>query len=193
MKRAVLRNRLKNKNIISTEGFTLIELLVVIAIIGVLASVVIASLNSARIKARDARRMSDVRQLVLALNFAADTAGGLYPSSGGTWRCLGQPEGANNCWISSYTGLTSLNNALLPYLPIIPDDPRNNTSCYGDAYLYNSNVPAGQRYPGAPAGVYIHWYFENAASGNAACAGGVNASANSCGPYCELWVGPPTP
>jgi prepilin-type N-terminal cleavage/methylation domain-containing protein len=49
------------------RGFTLIELLVVIAIIGMLASVVLASLNGARQKGRDARRLSDIKEVQTSL------------------------------------------------------------------------------------------------------------------------------
>ncbi len=62
-------------------GFTLIELLVVIAIIGILSAVVLASLNSARQKARDAKRVSDLKQLQLALELYFDDNSNLYPST----------------------------------------------------------------------------------------------------------------
>ncbi len=62
----------------SNKGFTLIELLVVIAIIGILSSVVLASLNNAREKARDARRISDVKNIQLALELQADDNNGSY-------------------------------------------------------------------------------------------------------------------
>lgn len=62
------------------RGFTLIELLVVIAIIGILSSIVLASLNSARQKGRDARRISDIKQLQLANELFYD-ANGQYAST----------------------------------------------------------------------------------------------------------------
>ena len=89
------------------KGFTLIELLVVIAIIGILSSVVLASLNSARLKSRDAKRISDVKQLQLALEFFFDARGG-YPSA------------------------LSLANLVTPgYIAVVPTDPVG-----GGAYNY---------------------------------------------------------
>ena len=61
------------------RGFTLIELLVVIAIIAMLASVVLASLNTARQKGRDAKRIADMKQVQLALELYFDT-NGAYPT-----------------------------------------------------------------------------------------------------------------
>ena len=64
----------------SPKGFTLIELLVVIAIIGILSSVVLASLNTARLKSRDTRRIADIKQLQLAMALYFDSTG-YYPTS----------------------------------------------------------------------------------------------------------------
>ncbi len=54
------------------KGFSLIELLIVVAIMGILAAVVLSSLGTAREKARDARRLEDVKDMVKLLVIEAD-------------------------------------------------------------------------------------------------------------------------
>ena len=62
------------------SGFTLIELLVVIAIIGLLSTVVLTSLNSARKKGRDTRRVEDIASIRQALEVYYDK-NGTYPTA----------------------------------------------------------------------------------------------------------------
>jgi len=85
------------------RGFTLIELLVVIAIIGILSSVVIASMNSARKKSRDARRISDISNIKTALEMFYD---------------------ANQTYPISQAALYTATTGLAPtYIPKVPTDP----------------------------------------------------------------------
>lgn len=65
----------------TNKGFTLAELLIVIAIIGILSSVVIASLAPARAKGRDANRISEIKSMQLALELYYDANGNAYPAS----------------------------------------------------------------------------------------------------------------
>jgi general secretion pathway protein G len=66
---------MKNK-----KGFTLIELLVVIAIIGLLSTLAVVALNSARQKSRDSKRVADIKQIQTALElYFADSTDG-YPT-----------------------------------------------------------------------------------------------------------------
>lgn len=75
------------KHIFRNRGFTLIELMVVISIIGLLASTVLASLSTARSKARDTARLSEAHELMKALEIYR-TKNGAYPCSGTAMVCL---------------------------------------------------------------------------------------------------------
>ncbi|MBI4837354.1 MAG: prepilin-type N-terminal cleavage/methylation domain-containing protein [Candidatus Portnoybacteria bacterium] len=102
-----------SKLFIRNNGFTLIELLVVIAVIGLLASIVLVSLNSARGKARDTKRKADLRQVQTALEMYFND-NNTYPSNSGV------PDGTGGNW-------TGLETPLASYIPKIPDDPSGNS------------------------------------------------------------------
>ncbi|MCU0679874.1 MAG: type II secretion system GspH family protein [Planctomycetes bacterium] len=65
------------------KAFTLIELLVVIAIIAILATLSVLALQNARAKARDSKRVADVKQIMTALELYFNDASG-YPATLGT-------------------------------------------------------------------------------------------------------------
>ncbi len=118
------------------RGFTLIELLVVIAIIGILSSVILTSLNSARAKANDSRRFSDLREVQKALENYASSNNGVYPSTGSAWN--------TQCTYAGMTTVTSA-SALIPGLvasgaiSAIPVDPDMNAGAGTCCYAYKSN------------------------------------------------------
>jgi prepilin-type N-terminal cleavage/methylation domain-containing protein len=63
------------------RGFTLIELLVVIAIIGLLSTIIAAPIQNARKKARDSKKIAEVKATQLALDQYAEANAGQYPTT----------------------------------------------------------------------------------------------------------------
>lgn len=109
----------RNKDKKYTGGFTLIELLVVIAIIAILSTVVMAGLNSARLKGRDAKRLSDIKQTQAAFELYFDS-------------CSGYP---NAFTLTESTGCTGSVN-LGSYMNPLPTNPQPG----GTTYAYSAAV-----------------------------------------------------
>lgn len=100
-----------------TRGFTLIELLVVIAIIGVLSSVVLASLNTARTKGNDVARIANVKSLETAMELYYNTYN-TYPQYGSA---------------NTVAAISNLSSYLVPtYIPKIAQ----NLITDGDQYVW---------------------------------------------------------
>jgi len=112
------------------KGFTLIELLVVIAIIGVLSTLAVVALGSARQKANDAKRLSDIKQVQTALELYY-TDHNYYPTTTG-YVSLGD---ANHTCLNSVLGFTTANCAS-PYMGLVPKGPTT-----GEYYQYQSLTP----------------------------------------------------
>ncbi len=173
--------KLKNK-----KGFTLIELLVVIAIIGLLATLAVVALNNARTKSRDAKRVSDIRQIQTALElYFVDNNS--YPS--GSSLALGTDTDCNSgntaCTvISSGGGIShSAGASGTTYMGLIPGDPSYTSS---SADCDGSGDAAGCSYAytqtGSGTGYDIWFYLEGATGGLSAgsnCAS-ENGIASSC-------------
>jgi prepilin-type N-terminal cleavage/methylation domain-containing protein len=133
----------------SRKGFTLIELLVVIVIIGLLATIVLVSLNNARKKARDTKRLSDMRTIITALEMYYDD-NNAYPGNtdndcGGGWD------------VGFYNGSGSGDIFIQPlvaggYLSSAIGDPKTTSGCNGYKYyrypagLYNCDSSLGAYY-----------------------------------------------
>jgi prepilin-type N-terminal cleavage/methylation domain-containing protein len=106
------------------KGFTLIELLVVIAIIGILSSVVLASLNTARAKARDVHRKATLKQMEVALELYYDTYGA-YPPFRPSSSCGGNRSDWATSICSDSNWLTTDAN-FLSFISV-PKDPVNRS------------------------------------------------------------------
>lgn len=121
------------------KGFTLIEMLIVVAIIAVLASVVLIGVGPVQRQGRDARRVSDLRQVQNGLELYFNRCG-FYP---GTTNCASGVAGTYNSVAAWNTFKGILTGSGLG-ITNVPDDPTNSGNFY---YRYAS--------AGTPPNTYV--------------------------------------
>ena len=124
----------KNKN----KSFTLIELLVVIAIIGLLASIVSVGIKEVRERSRDAVRLHDINQILIALRMYHDKYE-RYPNISGDSCCDGWDQGP--CGEDPFIGALVTEELFQE----TPTDPigGSGTGCYGYNYYRYGAGSAG--------------------------------------------------
>lgn len=108
-------------------GFTVVELLAVVSIMGVFAAVVLVSLHNARIKARDAKRVSDVRQIMTALELFFNS-NNRYPPGAADRPVLTEGSPALSTFLQAY-----------PSYPA----PANDGGCGAAQYAYVQGTAGG--------------------------------------------------
>ncbi len=119
------------------QGFTLIELLVVVAIMGLLAALAVVALNNARQRARDARRVADVKQIQTALElYYLDN--NEYPNADATSSDIDGKCISGNGAIADPCGGTPTYMAVIPTNP----SPKDDGDCGNTSYTYTA-VPTG--------------------------------------------------
>ena len=96
------------------NGFTFIELVIVIAVIGVLSSIILASINGSRIRSKDNKRIVDLNNVSLAMDLYFDKYGAYPPSS---QRCCDNNDFKEN--FESMVGVLVSEG----YLPAVPQPP----------------------------------------------------------------------
>lgn len=119
----------------SQSGFTLIELLVVVAIIGLLANTTFVALANAREGGRDARRHSDIKQIMTALELYYQDNGEYPDSLGATTPNASWSHSGDDSWDSFAANLA-------PYISSLPVDPLNNGANWLQAHYsyYGGNA-----------------------------------------------------
>lgn len=110
------------------SGFTLMELLIVIVLLGFLIAIATGSFRSSQIKARDARRKSDLRQITLALETYFNDKG-RYPADSANGEIMGC--GAGDAQLCPWNGQFSDSQATI-YMVTLPKDPKQ-----GMRYFYD--------------------------------------------------------